>query len=316
MSATSRPSVGYVLPTRESIMAGRPAALPLIALAERAESLGYDSIWIGDSLLARPRHDPLTLLAGVAARTKRMSLGTAVLLPALRNPVVLAHQVSTLDQIAEGRIILGVGIAADVPSIRAEFEAAGVPFEKRVGRMLEGLQLCRALWSGKPVDWDGRWKVRGGVLGPVPYRPGGPPIWIGGAAEANIDRVGKTYEGWFPTSTSPEKFADHWRRIGDVARSAGRDPKALTGAIYLTVAIDDDVARANQATDRFLEQYYGVKAAIMRKLTLCYAGPKSGVGEWLGRYVAAGASHLVLRFVGEHERHLDLLAGIGAEIAR
>ena len=74
-------------------------------------------------------------------------------------------------------------------------------------------------------------------------------------------------------------------------------------------------ARANQATDQFLEQYYGVKAAIMRKLTLCYAGPRSGVSEWLGRYVAAGASHLVLRFVGHHERHLEVLSGIGGELA-
>ena len=95
-----------------------------------------------DSLLARPRHDALTLLTAVAARTRRVELGTAVLLPALRNPVLLAHQVATLDRIAEGRLILGVGIASDWPNIRAEFEAAGVPFDKRVGRMIEGLALC------------------------------------------------------------------------------------------------------------------------------------------------------------------------------
>src|SRR5467141_407120 len=95
--------IGYLLPTREQVMEGRPEAAPLLALAERAEGLGYDSIWVGDSILARPRHDPLTLLAAVAARTRRVELGTAVLLPALRNPVVLAHQVATLDRLAEGR---------------------------------------------------------------------------------------------------------------------------------------------------------------------------------------------------------------------
>src|SRR4029453_17696802 len=117
-----------------------------------------------------PRHEPLTLLSAVAARTRRAELGTAVLLPALRNPVVLAHGVATLDQISEGRFILGVGIASDVPNIRAEFAACGVPFEKRVGRMLEGLRLCRELWSGQAVDWDGRWPVKDGVLAPVPHR--------------------------------------------------------------------------------------------------------------------------------------------------
>ncbi|MGH7056043.1 MAG: LLM class flavin-dependent oxidoreductase, partial [Stellaceae bacterium] len=92
--------IGYLLPTRERVMQGRPEAAPLLALAERAEGLGYDSIWIGDSVLARPRHDPLTLLAAVAARTQRFEIGTAVLLPALRNPVLLAHQAATIDQIS------------------------------------------------------------------------------------------------------------------------------------------------------------------------------------------------------------------------
>jgi alkanesulfonate monooxygenase SsuD/methylene tetrahydromethanopterin reductase-like flavin-dependent oxidoreductase (luciferase family) len=152
--------IGYLLPTREQVMQGRPETAPLLALASRAEALGYDSIWVGDSVTARPRHDPMTLLAAVAARAPRMELGTAVLLPALRNPVLLAHQVATLDQISEGRFILGVGIASDVPNIRAEFEACGVPWEKRIGRMMEGLRLCRALWSGEKVEWDGRWRVR------------------------------------------------------------------------------------------------------------------------------------------------------------
>ena len=134
--------LGYLLPTREQIMDGRPEAAPLLSLAERAERLGYDSIWVGDSLLARPRHEPLTLLAGVAGRTHRVQLGTAVLLPALRNPVILAHVVATLDQVSAGRLILGVGIGLNVPSVHAEFQAAGVPFERRVGRMLEGLRLC------------------------------------------------------------------------------------------------------------------------------------------------------------------------------
>src|SRR5580658_10812937 len=148
------PRIGYLLPTREQVMEGRPEAAPLLALAERAEAIGYDSLWVGDSILARPRHEPLSLLAAVAARTRRAELGTAVLLPALRNPVVLAHQIATLDQISEGRYILGVGIASDVPNIRAEFVACGIPFGERVPRMLEGMRLCRALWRGEPVDWN------------------------------------------------------------------------------------------------------------------------------------------------------------------
>src|ERR1700757_621008 len=125
------PQIGYLLPTREWIMEGHPETGPLLKLAEQAAALGFTSVWAGDSLTARPRHDPLTLLAGVSGRTQGIPIATAVLLPALRNPVILAHQVATLDQLTEGRLILGVGFAADRPNIRAEFAAAGVPFQHR-----------------------------------------------------------------------------------------------------------------------------------------------------------------------------------------
>ena len=311
-----RPRVGYLLPTRDRIMAGSPDAAPLLALAEKAEALGYDSVWVGDSLLARPRHEPLTLLAGVAARTRRVDIGTAVLLPALRNPVVLAHQVATLDRIAAGRVILGVGIAADVPSVREEFEAAGVPFEKRVGCMLEGLRLCRALWSGEPVDWDGRWRVRQGVLGPTPHRPGGPPIWVGGSTRAGRERAGREFDGWFPTGPDAAGWGERWREAQTIAAEAGRAPGSVTGAVYLTLAIDDDAAAGNARIDAYLEQYYGAPASVLRKWQACFAGPAEAVADWLAGYAAAGASHLVLRLVGDQDALLETVAGTLPEIGR
>ncbi|HEU0158070.1 MAG TPA: LLM class flavin-dependent oxidoreductase [Hyphomicrobiaceae bacterium] len=304
--------IGYLLPTRERIMEGRADTEALLALAERAARLGYDSIWAGDSLLARPRHEPLTLLAAVAGRVPGVTIGTAVLLPALRNPVLLAHQVATIDQIAEGRLILGVGIASDVANIRGEFAAAGVPFEKRVGRMLEGLRLCRALWTGQPVDWDGRWRVERGILAPLPHRPGGPPIWLAGALPASLQRVGQHFDGWLPNSPTAARWAEQWQEVAAVARAAGRDPKALSGAMYLTMAVDEDAARAQARLDAYLAQYYGRPAAEMRERQACYAGPAQGLAAWLRGYVAAGARHLVLRFAGDHERHLETIAGFSA----
>jgi alkanesulfonate monooxygenase SsuD/methylene tetrahydromethanopterin reductase-like flavin-dependent oxidoreductase (luciferase family) len=304
------PRVGYLLPTREAVMAGRPEAVPLLQLAEQAERLGLDSVWIGDSVLARPRHDPLTLLAAVAARTQRCEIGTAVLLPALRNPVLLAHQVATIDQVAEGRLILGVGIARDVPSIRAEFAAAGVPFEQRVGRMLEGLRLCRALWSGMPVDWDGRWPVEAGVLGPVPHRAGGPPIWLAGSLPASLDRIAREFEGWMPNDGEAAEWSQRWADLQARTKAAGRDPKSLTGSVYLTVAADEDASRADARLNAYLERYYDAQAAVMRRRQICFAGPVAGLTDWLQGYVTAGAQHLIVRCAGDHERHMGLLAAI------
>ncbi|HEX9558767.1 MAG TPA: LLM class flavin-dependent oxidoreductase [Reyranella sp.] len=312
------PRLGYLLPTRERVMEGHPETASLLALAERAEGLGFDSVWVGDSLLARPRHDPLTLLAAVAARTRKVELGTAVLLPALRNPVVLAQQVSTLDRISEGRLILGVGIAPDVPNVRAEFEAAGVPFDKRVGRLVEGLALARALWTGKPVDWpraaEGRWKVKSGVLGPTPQRPGGPPIWIAGAVAASRERAGKLFDGWFPNTPLATEYAAQWAEVQAAARAAGRDPAALTAAMYLTLAIDDDAGRADARLNAYLERYYGVDPLETRKQQKSFAGPAAGAAAWIKSYADAGAGHLVLRFAGDHDRHLETAARLRREL--
>jgi probable F420-dependent oxidoreductase len=308
------PRLGYLLPTRERIMEDEPETAPLLALAERAEGLGFDSVWVGDSLIARPRHEPMTLLAAVAARTRKVELGTAVLLPALRNPVVLAHQVATLDRISEGRLILGIGIASDVPNIRAEFVAAGVPFEKRVGTLVEGVALMRALWTGNPVDWDGRWKMKGAVLGPTPHRPDGPPIWIGGSVAAARERTGRLFDGWFPNAPWASDYAAQWAEVKTAAQKAGRDPAKLTGAMYLTLSIDDDAARAEARIDTYLEQYYGQRPDVMRKRQMCFAGPAAEAGAWLKSYADAGASHLVLRFAGEHEQQMEIVSQLRRDL--
>ena len=262
------PKIGYLLPTRERIMGGAPETGPMLALAERAEALGYDSIWIGDSLLARPRHDPLTLMAAVAARTQRVAVGTAVLLPALRNPVVLAHQVATIDRIAEGRVILGYGIANDVPNIRAEFAAAGVPFEKRVGRMLEGLRLCRALWSGEPVDWDGPLD-REGRRARADAAQSGRPAGLARRGRARRPRSaphGISTAGSRQAPT-PKAGARDGGRCRPPPSEAGRPAGALTGAVYLTLALDEDAEAGNARIDAYLESYYGAPAVIRRRHT-------------------------------------------------
>lgn len=281
---------------------------------ERAESLGFDSIWVGDSLLARPRHDPLTLLAAVAARTRKVMLGTAVFLPALRNPVVLAHQLATLDQIGEGRLVLGAGIASDMPNIRAEFAAAGVPFEGRVGRMMEGLRLCRALWTGKPVDWEGRWPVRGGVLGPMPYRPGGPPIWMAGSVRPALERAGKYFDGWFANEASLARWSEQWKEVQTIVRGAGRDPTQFVAAIYVTLAIDEDADRAEQRIDAFLEKYYGQPAAVLRKRQGCFGGPAARAADFLRGFADAGANHIIVRFAGDPEGQLEAFTGLRSQL--
>lgn len=289
---------GVLLPTREAIMSGRPETASLLAMAERAEAAGFDAVWIGDSLTARPRHEPLTLLAAVAARTRRVGLGTGVLLPALRNPVVLAHVVGTLDRVAEGRVILGVGIAADTPAIRREFAAAGVPFERRVGRFLEILEICRALWSRDGVSFSGKhFTLENVTVEPKPHRAGGPPIWIGGSGPTAL-REAARFDAWFPTGPGVDFFAENFPRVQAAAREAGRAPGAVAGAAYVTLAIDSDRAAAERRLHGFLETYYAAPARAILARQATYAGPIEGCVEWLQRWIDAGARHISLRFAG------------------
>jgi alkanesulfonate monooxygenase SsuD/methylene tetrahydromethanopterin reductase-like flavin-dependent oxidoreductase (luciferase family) len=227
-----------------------------------------------------------------------VQIGTGVLLPALRNPVVLAHVIGTLDRVAEGRIILGVGIAADTPAIRKEFAAAGVPFEKRVGRFLEMLEICRALWSRDHVSFSGtHFTLEDVTMEPKPHRAGGPPVWIGGSGPTAL-REAARFDAWFPTGPSVEFFAEKFPRVQAAARAAGRAIDAVSGAAYVTLAIDHDRAAAEQRLNRFMETYYGVPARVILARQAAYAGPMEGCVEWLQRWIDAGARHLALRFAG------------------
>ncbi|MEQ8486537.1 MAG: LLM class flavin-dependent oxidoreductase [Pseudomonadales bacterium] len=301
-----RIKLGYLLPTRENVMRGDHSAASLLEAARMARDCGFDSVWAGDSLFSRARHDPITLLAAVAAATPEVYLGTAVLLPALRNPVVLAQQLATLDQICDGRLIVGIGQAADTPPVRAEFAAAGVPFEKRIGRMLEGLNLCRALWSGEPVTWQGRWTLDQVTLGPQPFRRGGPPLWLASNVAAGVQRAGRRFDGWFPIGPTAAAVAANHRLLTTAAADAGRG--VPTTAAYLTICIDDDAAAAEARIDEYLNGYYGLPAKVLRGVQACRGGSVEQVLGFLQEFVTAGADHLVLRVVGDHRHALNRLA--------
>lgn len=174
MSQNKRqPQFGVYLSTRLAVTAGADLEL-LLKTAEMAEAAGFDSIWVGDSLLARPRPEPLTLLAAIATRTRRVTLGTAVLLSALRHPLTLAHAVATVDQIAGGRLVLGVGAGFNYPATARELDAVGVAFKERVGRTLEAIAIMRKLWNGGAVSFHGKYfRLDQVELQPRPLQPGG-----------------------------------------------------------------------------------------------------------------------------------------------
>ena len=278
--------LGLLLPSREVLLWGDSDLRHLVDTAVEAERLGYQSVWAGDSLLARPRGEPLTLLAAVSGATKRVKVGTAVLLPLLRRPVQLAHMLVTLDRVSEGRLIVGVGPGADVPGTREELAAVDASADKRVSAMLRSLDRCRALWRADDPQ------IR---LFPAPFTPGGPAVWLGAQGPRLLRETGSRFEGWLPFSSTPEAYAAGLQVVRQAAAAAGRSPGDVTAAVYLTAAIAGNRARAAEEFDAYIRVYYGVPGEVMARVQACHAGTMDSATEWIAAYVAAGAQHVIVR---------------------
>src|SRR5258705_11060835 len=157
MMASSKINFGVLLPSARPGMSGRSDPSSLLQIAERAEGLGFNSVWVGDSLTARPRIDALTTLAAVGARTRRVRLGTAIFLAALRNPIMLAYQLASLDWITGGRIDLGVGYGRPKePAAEHEFKILGLDPSARMKMSEELIQIIRRLWLEKDVFYEAK----------------------------------------------------------------------------------------------------------------------------------------------------------------
>jgi alkanesulfonate monooxygenase SsuD/methylene tetrahydromethanopterin reductase-like flavin-dependent oxidoreductase (luciferase family) len=294
--------LGLLLPSREVLLWGDANLRFLVDTAVEAEQLGFQSVWAGDSLLARPRGEPLSLLAAVAGATKRVRLGTAVLLPLLRRPVQLAHVLVTLDRVSQGRLIAGVGPGADVPGTREELAAVDMSADRRVTALLDSIDRCRALWR----DEDPTLKLL-----PLPFTPGGPPVWLGAQGPRMLREAGSRFDGWLPFSPTPEAYAAGLSVVREAAAKAGRNPSAVTAGVYLTLAIADDKQAAAEQFDAYIRAYYGVPGEVMARMQASHAGTIDSATEWIGAYVEAGAQHVVMRLARPTiDGFLDSAAGL------
>jgi alkanesulfonate monooxygenase SsuD/methylene tetrahydromethanopterin reductase-like flavin-dependent oxidoreductase (luciferase family) len=164
--------------------------------------------------------------------------------------------------------------------------------------------LCRALWSGKPVDWDGRWQMSGVTLGPAPYAKGSPPLWMGGCSTGSMQRAARTFDGWFSDPREATTYGEGWVEVQHMAAKAGRDPSEITAAMYLTLWIDDEAAVVDAHMAAFFDSYYSGRSPQMAQTKPRFAGSAAGAADYLASFAEAGTNHFVLRFTGNHEHSL------------
>ena len=302
--------IGVLLPTRAIVMrsARRPAVEECWEMARHCDRAGYDAVWVGDSIVAKPRLEPLTTLAYVAAMTDRVRLGTAVLLPALRHPVVLAHQISNLDQISRGRVVLGLGVGWSLPSAEREWAACGMDHRRRARRLEEHIEAWRRLWQGKPVTWRGHGvDLTEHTIGPLPWRESGPPLLITAGNRGEIipaqferfARLAQPGDGIITTYLDDKECRVVRERADEALARRGRSLPGFPLCVYTTVRMEDDVATAERVTAEFLAAYYG--GGVNERGTMGL-GPADAVVEALAGYAEAGATDLCVRFVGNDQQ--------------
>lgn len=296
---------GVVLPTRRTVLASEAAGdlaertgREVVGLAERAETHGLDSVWVGDSVVAKPRHEPLTTLAAVAGVTEAVTLGTAVALPPLRDPVTTAQATATLDLLSGGRFAWGVGVG----SVREEYHTLNRSWADRGPVLDETLDVVTELWSGGAVTYEGDHLAYEDVrLGFGPSRR--PPIYVGSAVhpEKGIprsirQRVVTHGDGWFPVAGSPSAIALGRDQLRADLERAGRS-RDIQVLRYQDVVIDGDRDAALEAARRFVEAYYpGYEPTDEALRARGVFGPPDAVRTEFSRFAAAGVDQFVTRF--------------------
>jgi alkanesulfonate monooxygenase SsuD/methylene tetrahydromethanopterin reductase-like flavin-dependent oxidoreductase (luciferase family) len=314
------PHLGLSLPNR-GVLFGATTAGEIIRLAERADRSGvFGSVWVGDSLLAKPRLEAITLLAGIATRTERVRLGTVCLASmTLRDPILLAIQWASLDQLAGGRTILGAclgGAGAAMGAGALEAEIYGVPNKGRVARLEDGIALLRRLWLEDDVVFEGQaYRFARVTALPKPIQSP-PPIWIatnpkrGVASDEVIDRalrrVGRLGDGYMTDAATADEFRRRWERIRAYAAESGREATALGSCIHLMVNVNPDAGPAFEEARGFLRKYYGEDFGRAYLDVWVASGRPEAVAARIREYLDAGCTVPILRFASwEQEKQFD-----------
>ncbi len=261
----------------------------IVDYGTRAEALGFDSAWVWDHILLGTRRpfpflDSLSTLAALAMRTTRLRLGTGVLVLPLRNPVVLAKVLASVDQISKGRLILGVAAGW----YEREFEACGVPFRGRGKTFVRNLEILTRLWTEEQVTGS-----------------------VDGYVEAVLRRIARHGDGWLTYFYTPESFRKAWARIQELAREAGRDPATLRNVSQLPIYVARSFEEADRGIREFIGRYFDVAPWSESTPDSAIRGTPAQCAEQLAAHLEAGVEHIV--FV-PYEYRLDQLEAIARDV--
>jgi probable F420-dependent oxidoreductase len=285
---------------------GRELFWRFVDLCERTE---IDSVWFSDRLsspLALP--EPVTAMAAIAARTRRLKFGPSVLIAPFRSPVVLARELAMIDYLSEGRLLPAFGIGVEH---EREFRAAGVPFKERGRRTDEAIEIMRRCWAEDHVTLAGEfWQLDDITVRPKPVQQP-MPVWIGGNSEPAMRRAGRLGDGWIPSFITPERFAKGVETTQAFAVEAGRTLPADHFGVLVYYCFASEPAAARAMAAPFIPRGRVDDATLER----CAAfGPPEVLAERLDEYTGGGGSKFIVRPMCPPELVLDQLARLAEHV--
>jgi probable F420-dependent oxidoreductase len=273
-------------------------------VAQRAEALGFRDLWVTENTLDHVTcFDPVVVLTYAAAVTSRIRVGASVVVLAIHSPLMVAHQWATLDYVSNGRAILGVGLGR-----KHHYRQFAVPEAGRVRRFREEVELIRALWTQRNVNYRGRfYQLENGTMSPKPVQQ--PlPIWMGVGHPNAIRRAASIADGWMGSGgSSIAEFARSVPLLRDALAQAGRDSAGFPISKRIFMAVDDRPEVARAELHRWFTEVYnnpvGTDASGIH-------GTREQVRERLEEVIAMGANHLLLNPVSRHVEQMEALAEI------
>lgn len=274
--------------------------------AIRAETLGYDSLWLQERVIGDFNMlEPVTLLSYVAAITTQLRLGTSVILLPLRNPIQLAKAYSTLDVMSGGRAVMGVGLGGG--HLGSHEDVFGYSREGRVTRFTEAVQVMKLLWTERTVSFEGRyWNFENISMEPKPVQKPHLPIIFGGHHENALRRAVKYADGWMGAgSSSSASFRRESARIRGFLDEARRDPATFHFAKRVYLAVDNDKARGERRIREWFSKRYK-NADLGPKVSIW--GSSAACTEEIQELVRAGAQQIVFNPMFDEMEHLEICA--------
>src|SRR4026208_2571625 len=310
--ADRKTTFGLTLSNRALVAKGAPAR-ELIDMAVAAENTGFiDAIWVGDSILSKPRLECIPLLGAIAAHTSRVKLGVACMATiAQRNPMLLALQWASLDVLSGGRSWLAacMGYSASQHPIAAkELEVMGVASKERPGRMEEMIQALRRLWTEEHASFHGKYYSFDNVnLLPKPVQLPC-PIYIAGTpraaqigepgVERALRRIARSADGWMSNQIELSMFREHKARLRELLVEEGRDPETFKTVLYYGVCVNNDREQAFREAKAFLDAYYQKDFTRQGVEIWTACGPVGHCAASVKEFNDAGVNHVAIRPIG------------------